>query len=165
MEKDNVIKFKRSQAELSRYIEFSMGSEDYAIPLSMVREVISLPDTTPIPRTPAHILGTTDLRGQSVSVIDIRKKLKIDARLGCEEAVIIIDIGGINIGVVVDSINKVFAFTLDEISELPESKTYLPAQYIVGAFQKTSSLIIILDIAKVLDLSDHHEIDAWKKSA
>ena len=58
MEKDNVMKMKKNPSnDLSRFIEFSLGNEDYAIPLLMVREVISVPDTTPIPKSPTHFLG------------------------------------------------------------------------------------------------------------
>ena len=54
---ENVTKLKKtSTTELSRFIEFSLGNEDYAIPLLMVREVISVPDTTPIPKSPSHFV-------------------------------------------------------------------------------------------------------------
>jgi purine-binding chemotaxis protein CheW len=165
MEKDNVTKLKRANAELSRFIEFSLGREDYAIPLLMVREVISVPDTTPIPKSPAHFLGIMNLRGQVISVVDLRKKLKIEAKKDKEEAVIIVDIGGMNIGVVVDSINKVLAFSSDEVSEMPEVENQLNTQYIFGVYKKENSLIVLLDIAKVLDLKDIEAIHATKKAA
>ena len=136
MEKDNVTKMKRTNAELSRFIEFSLGKEDYAIPLLMVREVISVPETTPIPKSPTHFLGIMNLRGQVISVVDLRKKLKVEAKQDKEEAVIIVDIGGMNIGVVVDSINKVLAFSSDDVSEMPEVENQINTQYIFGVYKK-----------------------------
>ncbi|MBC7537219.1 MAG: chemotaxis protein CheW [Bacteriovorax sp.] len=165
MEKDNVTKMKRTNAELSRFIEFSLGKEDYAIPLLMVREVISVPDTTPIPKSPNHFLGIMNLRGQVISVVDLRKKLKIEARQDKEEAVIIVDIGGMNIGVVVDSINKVLAFSSDEVSEMPEVENQINTHFIFGIYKKENSLTILLDIAKVLDLKDMEAISGFKKAA
>jgi purine-binding chemotaxis protein CheW len=165
MEKDNVTKLKRANTELSRFIEFSLGKEDYAIPLLMVREVISVPETTPIPKSPPHFLGIMNLRGQVISVVDLRKKLKLDAKQDKEEAVIIVDIGGMNIGVVVDSINKVLAFSSDDVSEMPEVENQLNTQYIFGVYKKENSLTILLDIAKVLDLKDLEAINANKKAA
>lgn len=165
MEKDNVSKLKRTNAELSRFIEFSLGREDYAIPLLMVREVISVPDTTPIPKSPTHFLGIMNLRGQVISVVDLRKKLKVEAKQDKEEAVIIVDIGGMNIGVVVDSINKVLAFSSEEVSEMPEVENQLNTQYIFGVYKKENSLTILLDIAKVLDLKDFEAINTTKKAA
>lgn len=165
MEKDNVTKMKRTNAELSRFIEFSLGKEDYAIPLLMVREVISVPDTTPIPKSPNHFLGIMNLRGQVISVVDLRKKLKIEAKQDKEEAVIIVDIGGMNIGVVVDSINKVLAFSSDEVSEMPEVENQINTHFIFGIYKKENSLTILLDIAKVLDLKDMEAISGFKKAA
>lgn len=165
MEKDNVTKMKRTNAELSRFIEFSLGKEDYAIPLLMVREVISIPDTTPIPKSPPHFLGIMNLRGQVISVVDLRKKLKVDAKQDKEEAVIIVDIGGMNIGVVVDSINKVLAFSSDEVSEMPEVENQINTHYIFGVYKKENSLTVLLDIAKVLDLKDMEAIKGSKKAA
>lgn len=165
MEKDNVTKMKRTNAELNRFIEFSLGREDYAIPLLMVREVISVPETTPIPKSPGHFLGIMNLRGQVISVVDLRKKLKIETKQDKEEAVIIVDIGGMNIGVVVDSINKVLAFSAEDVSEMPEVENQLNTQYIFGVYKKENSLTILLDIAKVLDLKDLDTISASKKAA
>ena len=151
---------------MSRYIEFSLGTEDYAIPLLMVREVISVPETTPIPKSPVHFLGIMNLRGQVISIVDLRKKLKIDnSKIDKEEAVIIVDVGGINIGVVVDSINKVLAFSFEEVSEMPEVENQINTQYINGVYKKENSLTVLLDIAKVLDIKDMEMIGASKKAA
>ncbi len=166
MEKDNVSKIKKSSSDLSRFIEFSLGSEDYAIPLLMVREVISVPDTTPIPKSPAHFLGIMNLRGQVISIVDLRKKLKIEmSKHNKEEAVIIVDVGGINIGVVVDSINKVLAFSPDEVSEMPDVENQINTHYIHGVYKKESSLTVLLDIAKVLDIKDLEAIGEVRKAA
>lgn len=165
MEKDNLTKLNRTNAELTRFIEFSLGKEDYAIPLLMVREVISIPDTTPIPKSPPHFLGIINLRGQIISVIDLRKKLKSEPKQNKEEAVIIVDIGGMHIGLVVDSINRVLAFSSDDVSEMPEVESQINTHYIFGVYKKENSLTVLLDIAKVLDLKDLDAISGAKKAA
>jgi purine-binding chemotaxis protein CheW len=163
---NNVTNLKKgSMVNLNRYLEFCLGTEEYAIPLLMVREVISVPETTPIPKSPSHFLGIMNLRGQVISVVDMRKKLKIEAKSVVEEAVIIVDIGGINIGVVVDSINKVLAFAQDEICEMPEVEHQVNTQYILGVFKKEHSLTVLLDIARVLDLQDMSAIHIQKEAA
>jgi len=161
------IQDKKSKGDLNRFLEFSLGSEDYAIPLLMVREVISVPETTPIPKAPPHFLGIMNLRGQVISVVDLRKKLKVDTKKDKEkeEAVIIVDIGSMNIGVVVDSINKVLAFNEDEVCDMPEVESQVNTQYIMGVYKKESSLTVLLDIAKVLDLKDMEYVKTNKRAA
>lgn len=146
---------KSGNGETHRFLEFSLGTEDYAIPLLSVREVISVPETTPIPKAPPHFLGIMNLRGQVISVVDLRTKLKIKAKENNqEESVIIVDINGMNLGIVVDSINKVLAFGLNEVNEVPEIETQVSADYIQGVYRKEDALTVLLDVAKVLDLSD-----------
>lgn len=165
MEKENVTKLKKVTGEMNRFIEFSLGAEDYAIPLLMVREVISVPDTTPIPKAPTHFVGIMNLRGQVISVVDLRKKLKVDPRKDKEEAVIIVDIGTMNIGVVVDSINKVLAFSSEDVCDMPEIESQVNTQFIQGVYKKENSLTVLLDLAKVLDLKDFETLNGQKKAA
>src|SRR5690606_473033 len=142
-------------SELERYLEFSLGLEGFAIPLLQVRELISVPETTPIPYSPAHFLGIMNLRGQVISVVDLRKKMKLKENEDhAENAVIIIEIGGVNMGVVVDSINKVLAFPRTDIAKVPEIGTQVNSEYIDGIFKNGDELVVILDLAKVLSLTD-----------
>ncbi len=152
--------------EYHRFLEFTLGSEDYAIPLLSVREVISIPETTPIPKAPTHFLGIMNLRGQVISVVDLRTKLKIKSKEdNAEESVIIVDVNGMNLGIVVDSINKVLAFSDDEVSEVPEIETQANAEYIQGVYRKEDSLTVLLDVAKVLDLNDRKLLSGTKAAA
>jgi purine-binding chemotaxis protein CheW len=149
-----------------RFIEFSLGKEDYAIPLLMVREVISIPETTPIPKAPKHFIGLMNLRGQVISIVDLRTKLTItpDAN-DSESAVIIVDFNNINIGIVVDSINKVLAFNTSEIQEMPEVSSQVKTANILGVYKKEDGLTVLLDIAKCLDVKDFDVLNNLKQAA
>lgn len=165
MERDNVTETQSNKNEINRFIEFGLGKENYAVSLLMVREVISIPETTPIPTSPSHFLGIINLRGQIISVIDLRKKLKIEANSDKEEVVIIVDVGGENVGVVVDSINKVLAFSSDDVSEMPAVDAQINTRFIFGVYKKENSLTILLDIAKILSSKDMLAIADSKKAA
>ena len=154
-ENQNIANIDEHSHELHRFLEFSLGDEDYAIPLLSVREVISVPETTPIPKAPTHFLGIMNLRGQVISVVDLRTKLKIKKKEdNAEESVIIVDINGMNLGIVVDSINKVLAFSVDEVNDVPEIESQVNAEYIEGVYRKEGSLTVLLNVAKILDLKD-----------
>jgi purine-binding chemotaxis protein CheW len=149
-----------------RFIEFSLGKEDYAIPLLMVREVISIPETTPIPKAPKHFIGLMNLRGQVISIVDLRTKLTITPNTNVSDsAVIIVDFNNVNIGIVVDSINKVLAFSTTEIQEMPEVTTQVKSDYILGVHKKEDGLTVLLDIAQCLDVKDYSVLDNIKQAA
>lgn len=149
--------------QVDRFLEFSLGIEDYAIPLLMVKEVISIPETTPIPKAPKHFIGLMNLRGQVISIVDLRNKLTIKPKEETSDsAVIIVDFQGINIGVIVDSINRVLAFSTNEIQEMPELNSQVKSDYIRGVYKKEDGLTVLLDLAKCLDVKDYNVLNSLK---
>jgi hypothetical protein len=84
----------------NRYLAFSLGAENYAIPLLLVKEVVALPKIRALPQTPAHFLGLMDLRGQVMPVIDLRLKLNIKPSTSLETSVIICDLQSVCIAMV-----------------------------------------------------------------
>ncbi len=141
-----------------RYLCFALGREEYAVPLLSVKEVIALPDITSVPQTPPYFLGIMNLRGQVISVIDLRAKLTIKPLNSAETAVIICDLKPNSVGVVVDSINSVINPSKDQISEKPEIQSQKNTDYIQAVYREKGRLILLLDISKTLSLGDHQVI-------
>ena len=144
-----------SESQTSRFLEFDLGKEHYAMPLLSVWEVIPVPETTPIPKAPAHMVGIMNLRGQVITVVDLRKKLKITPKeVDQEEAVIIVDVQGVKIGVVVDAINRVLTIKNDQLLQVADMETQVNAKFIQGVFQRDDGLTIMVDIMSILDVQD-----------
>lgn len=138
-----------------RFLQFNLGQESYAIHLLSVKEVIPCPSTTSLPNSPNYYVGIMNLRGQIISIVDLRKKLNITPKdEGLEEAVIIVEIEGIGIGVVVDSINKVLNISHSTISEVPEISSQVNAKYIEGVHKTDDGLTIILDFESILNIKE-----------
>ncbi|MCE3010978.1 MAG: chemotaxis protein CheW [Proteobacteria bacterium] len=137
-----------------RYLAFSLGAEEYAIPLLSVREVIAVPDITPVPQSPVHFLGIMNLRGQVISVIDLRTKFGIKPNKTDETSVIILDMGDHSLGAIVDSVNSVLSPTAEELSEPPDLEGNKNASAITKVFRREKSLVLILDILKTLSKED-----------
>jgi purine-binding chemotaxis protein CheW len=143
-----------AKAVAARYLSFSLGNEEYAIPLLSVREVIAMPEVTPIPYTPSYFLGIMNLRGQVISIMDLRSKLGIKAGAAAETSVIICDLNSLSIGVVVDSINCVLSPTEGEVSPKPELQSSKSSDFITGVYRKDKKLVLFLDVAKTLSVED-----------
>lgn len=58
---------------------FGLGSEDFALPVETISEVVPFAGCTPVPRAPAEVLGVINLRGVIHPVIDLRCLLGLDA--------------------------------------------------------------------------------------
>lgn len=168
MKLEQEIKNARATGDVQRYLSFSLGHEEYAVPLLAVREVIALPDITPVPYTPPHFLGIMNLRGQVISIIDLRLKFNIKVENTTETAVIICDVGTTSLGVVISSVNSVLALDPEEISAKPEIQSYKNTDYITGVTRRDKKLILLLDINKALSVEEHAAIKqatATKKAA
>ncbi len=64
-----------TRARGGKYLTFSLGNEEYGLEILKVREIFGYMDVTAVPHTPAHVLGVINLRGQVISVIDLRSRL------------------------------------------------------------------------------------------
>lgn len=162
---DQISKEMAAHSTGERFIHFSLGKEDYAIPLLRVREVIAPPEVTAIPQTPNYFLGIMNLRGQVITVLDLRTKLGIKPLNGPEMAVIIADLGGLCVGIVVDSINSVLSPKADELREKPDLPAAKAAEYVTGVYRGQNKLVLLLDVVKVLSLEDHQSIAASQRKA
>lgn len=134
----------------SRYLCIHLGSDEFAIPLLLVKEVIGLPDMTPVPQAAAHFAGIMNLRGKIISVMDLRVKLGMKVQTGNETTVIILDIEGNSLGVVVDKVNSVQVLTPEMMSAKPVIDSARASDYVQGVFRRNDKIILILDVAKAL---------------
>lgn len=139
-----------SNTTSKRYLEFMLGTECYAIELLKVKEVITPPEMTPIPKSPPHVCGLMNLRGLVLTVIDLRKKLGITPVTDTSQnGVIIFDLGERLVGVKVDSIQRVLNVYDDKIRPVPESDKN--NDYILGIIQHESKLIMWIDPSILLE--------------
>lgn len=137
-----------------RYLCFSLGTEEYAIPLLKIKEVIGVPEITPVPFTPSYFKGIINIRGQVISIIDLREKLGIKPKNTAEVAVIICDLSPLCLGIIVDSINCVFLPDGNDVCKKPDIQSSENSDYITCVFNKNADLVIALNIEKALSIKD-----------
>ena len=64
----------KSASAGGKYLTFALGKEEYGLEILKVREIIKVMDITSVPRTPSYVRGVINLRGQVISVVDLRAK-------------------------------------------------------------------------------------------
>lgn len=138
---------------MTRYLSFSLAKEEYAIELLSIREVIGMPAITSVPHVPAHFLGIMNLRGQVISVVDLRKRFGLPTATGSETAVMILNFPELSIGVVVDSVNSVLNPEDNSLSPTPDLQGSPTSSFITGVYRKEAHLVLLLDIARALNLA------------
>ncbi len=146
----------KTGSDSKRFLEFQLGKESYAVELLKVKEVITPPEMTPIPKAPGYVCGLMNLRGLVLTVIDLRKKLGIVPEKDLtQNAVIIFDLDDRMVGVVVDSIQKVLNVSGDKIKPVPDAEAQANGHFL-GILQHENKLTMWLDPAATLDNSHSH---------
>lgn len=136
------------------FLRFSLHDENFAVPLLAVKEVIAMPEVTSIPNTPKYFMGIMNLRGQIISIIDLRIKLNIKNDYNHETTVIICEMKPYCVGIVVNSVDSVLNLLPSSIKEKPEIKSQHSTDYITGVVNVENDIILLVDLLKALDMND-----------
>jgi purine-binding chemotaxis protein CheW len=129
-------------------LEFLLAYERYGIEMSWVRETLPLRDITPVPCTPPFVLGLINVRGQILSVIDIKRFFDLPAKgLTDLNKVIIVHGEGMEFGILADAVFGVRAIPLAELQPSLPTLTGVREEYLKGV---TRERTVVLDGRKLL---------------
>ncbi|EMF82254.1 CheW-like protein [Leptospira weilii serovar Topaz str. LT2116] len=135
-----------------QYILFSLGDEEYAIPISLVDEIIKISNLIRIPKAKDYFAGIMDIRGKVVKMVDLAVRLNIP-RVGGEvtyDRAIVVKVSGQSVGIIVDKVANVVLFPSESINPPPPSVKGISGRYITGVGKKDDRFIIIIDVEKIL---------------
>lgn len=142
-------------------VEFLLSGERYAVELSSVREVWPMKEYTPLPCTPAFVVGLINVRGQILSVVDIRKFFELPERgLTNLNRVIVLREDRMEFGILADAILGVRAVPLKELQVSLPTLNGIRSDYFKGV---THDRLIVLDAVKIVTdkrLVVHEEVEA-----
>jgi purine-binding chemotaxis protein CheW len=118
----------------TEFLAFILAGEVYAAPVALVREILKPPPLTPVPRAPHATLGIVSVRGQLVTVIDLRRRLRLDETPLTRKARILLVDGEHNevMGVYVDEVLQVYRLSDAEIEPATTALGGDVAGYIAG---------------------------------
>lgn len=104
-----------------QFLLFRIGEEEFGLPLGAVEEVALLPARlTRLPRAPAFVQGVMNLRGQAIPVIDQAERFGAAAASGRKRRVIIVRIGDLSAGFVVDAVSDVLRVEASALRPAPD---------------------------------------------
>lgn len=134
-----------------KYLTFGLASEEYGLEILKVREIIGMMDITAVPRTPHYVKGVINLRGKVIPVVDLRLKFDMDeAEVTDETCIIVVDVNGVEIGIIVDRVSEVLDIASSDIEESPKFGSTVDTDFILGMGKAGDNVSILLDISRVL---------------
>lgn len=142
-------------------VVFSIGNEEFGVDISQVREIVRLIAITYLPKAPKFIEGVVNLRGQVVAVIDLAKRLNISSKTrGDTTRIIIVEIEGMTVGMIVDSVSEVLRLSSENVEGIPSViETEVEEHFISGVGKLKDRLLVLLDLKKILTPEEIHHVE------
>ena len=129
-------------------VEFLLTGEHYAIESTYISEVYPLKEFTPLPGTPAFVLGLINVRGKILSVIDLRRFFDLpDQGFSDLNKIIILKNRNMEFGILADSILAARQLSVDHILTSLPTLTEIRSEYLMGV---TEERLVVLDGYKLL---------------
>lgn len=134
--------------ESLQVIEFLLAEEHYGIETAAIREVYPLKELTPLPCTPAFVLGMVNVRGQILPVINVKRFFDLaDQGLTDLNKMIIVRTGDIEVGLLADAILGVRSVPTCDLQPPLPTLTGIRADFLRGV---TPARLVVLNIAAIL---------------
>ncbi|MBD2128535.1 chemotaxis protein CheW [Microcoleus sp. ZQ-A2] len=136
--------------ELIPLAVIGFGNEYFGLDLELVREFTGISNLTPIPGCPNHIVGNMNLRGEIVTLVDIRKVLNLPAApIRMDSQAVVVQVDDIVAGLPVDQVLEMVYLNSDDIAPSPNVLSDLGELYIRGAASFQEKTLKVLDLTKL----------------
>ena len=146
-------------------LTFTLQGHILAIPIDSIKELIELPEMTPVPMMPAFLRGVMNLRGSVIPVIDLAQRFGL-ARTepGRRSCVVIFELGAAKnrqtLGVMVDVVHEVVEVGADQIDQPPQFGTLIALEYLQGMIRLREQILPLLDTSQVLSIEQLESLGA-----
>jgi len=153
---DELIKSGQEEIQL---IIFKLGSEEYAVPINCIQEIILPQKATRIPKSPMYVAGVINLRGNIIPVIDGKKKFHLEnssKQISDDERIMVLEVENEISGLVVDAVDEVITLKVTDI-EPPPIDMETGSDIFWGIVKHENRLLILVNSEKFLDINDEEK--------
>ena len=148
-----------------KYLTFFLGGEEYGLEILKVSEIIGMQPITRVPRMPEFVRGVINLRGKVIPITDLRSKFHMEHDGTEDGCIIVVQMRGIQTGIVVDRVSEVVAIAEADIEDAPSFGAGIHTEFLLGIGKAGGRVKLLLDIDKVLASSEIAALEAAQAHA
>ena len=144
-----------------KYLTFSLGTQEFGVPILTVKEIIGLLPITQIPQAPAFVRGMVNLRGSVIPVVELRKRFQMESVEDTEQTcIIVVQTKGANeLGMVVDQVSEVLDIPGTEVVEPVTLGGEIRTDYILGIGKSQGRITMLLDLISIFPPGQLDDLD------
>lgn len=143
----------------TRLVTFSVGDHAWGIDVQSVQEILKARSLTPVPLADASVAGLLNLRGQIVTVIDLRRRLGLDAGDAAppegEAMNVVVRTAAGPVSLRVDTIGDVIDVDDASFEPPPRSVRGHAQEFVLGLHKLEGRILHVLSVDKVADFASH----------
>ncbi len=140
-------------------VAFRLHNEEFGVEITDVREIVKVGHITRLPHVADYIEGVTNLRGEVIPVISLRKRFGLEAQENTQDSrIIMLEVNGSMVGFIVDSVTETLRLSEDAIEPPPSNIAGLKAHYLAGVGKLQDRLLILLEVDKILTSEEHIQL-------
>ena len=143
-----------------QFVIFKLGEQNYCVDIMNVGGITEYKGATKVPEAPYFVEGVINLRGSIIPIINLKKRFGIPEVRQTEDCrVVLFNLNGTEIGFLVDEANQVIKIDSDNIDPTPDILKGADKDYIDGVGKVNQSIVIVLDLAKVLTEGERNQVE------
>jgi purine-binding chemotaxis protein CheW len=102
-------------------VSFDVDGQEYAIAIEEVQEIVQVPEAViHVPHSESHVLGVMTLRSRLLPLVNLRSMFALPHRdLDEKSRIVVLTLGGVSVGVVVDAVSEVLRVSKSGVDALP----------------------------------------------
>ena len=132
-------------------IIFQVGDILCGAEILQVQEINKHLDITPVHHAPPYVRGVLNLRGQIITIVDLREKFGFPARAFDEDMrIVIVRFNGENIGLLVDGIQDVLRAAVSDIEPSPANVSGVSGAFFSGVYKMSRGLVALVNLDEIL---------------
>ncbi len=142
-----------SRSLQEQFATFYVGDLLFGIDVMQVQEIIRYQEMTPVPLSHEVVEGLINLRGQIITAIDLRKRLKLQSRKeGQLPMNVVVRTGGEVVSLLVDQIGDVLEVKYEQFEQTPSRLDKASKELVKGVFKLDGKLLLVLDVERAVEL-------------
>ena len=158
---------RRMAARADRHVVFTSAGSAYAVLETSVTEAGRIPKITRVPRVPEWVRGVTSLRGEVLSVLDLRVFLGLEPTSLHTGRLLVVRLtpredDELSLGLLVDSVDQIASVPRDDVRPPASPLEGALAPFVTGVARVGERLVAALDLDALLGSADIRQFDDRK---